>query len=214
MKGETIGIIGAGKLSVVVAQLALKAGYEVAIAGSGSPDKIALSMQVLAPGAKVMTSEEVVRSSDVVLLALPLGKYKELPQKALDGKLVIDATNHWWEVDGLRDEIIDPDVSSSEAMQSFLAGARVVKALNHMGYHDLHDEPRPAGASGRKAIAIAGDNEEDVVTVATIIDRLGFDPLPIGRLAKGCLLEPGGPVFGANVDKVQLGKQLTRTPDR
>ena len=31
-----------------------------------------------------------------------------------------------------------------------------------MGYHDLHDETRPAGEPGRKAIAVAGDNEQDV----------------------------------------------------
>lgn len=31
-----------------------------------------------------------------------------------------------------------------------------------MGYHDLLDEATAAGVPGRKAIAIAGDNESDI----------------------------------------------------
>ena len=79
----TIGIIGAGKLGVVLAQLALAAGYTVNIAGSGSPDTIRLSMNVLTPGANVMRAEDVARASDIVILALPLGKYRDTPVDAL-----------------------------------------------------------------------------------------------------------------------------------
>lgn len=202
---KTIGILGAGKVGIVLAQLALKAGYTVYIAGSGDAEKIALSIRVLAPGAIAVTSHEVAEQSDIIILALPLSKHKTIPKDALKNKLVIDSMNYWDEVDGPRTDTVPDGVSSSEAVQQFLNNSFVVKALSHMGYHELHDF---AHATPHKAIAIAGDSSNNIKIIADFIQSLGFDPLHIGDLTKGIELEPGHPGFGANLTKPDLAKLL------
>ena len=210
---KTIGILGAGKVGIVLAQLLLKAGYHVLIAGSGPADRIALSVKVLAPGAVAVTKDQAAREADAVILALPLGKYMTIPVKELEGKLVIDAMNYWWEVDGKREDLEGLKLSTSEIIQSFLPTSRVVKAFSHIGYHELHDETKIKGTPGRKAIAIAGDNINDLEIVSGIVDDIGFDPVIIGSLAMGVRLEPGSEIFGAHVDAKTLKKLVDRFPE-
>lgn len=208
-KHKTIlGILGAGKLGVVLAQLALKAGYSVYISGSADPDKIALSTEILTPGAIAVTSKDAIKNADIVILALPLGKYASIPNMDFGDKLVIDAMNYWWEVDGERPDLTDPRTSSSETVRDHLKASRFVKSFNHMGYHDLFDESKRAGEPDRKALALAGDNKEDLAVVSNLINELGFDPLVAGDLSSGIKLEPKSPIFGASVSKRKLTEML------
>lgn len=188
-----IGILGAGKLGTVLGRHAIAAGHEVTFAGSGDPAAVDLIVRALVPGAATATGGDVAKVADVVILALPLRNFRQLPADALAGALVVDAMNYWWETDGHHPELAE--ANSSRLVQDHLAQSRVVKAFNHMGYHDLDE-----GSGTGKAIAVAGDGEGDVEKVAGLVRDFGFDPLSLHSLDAGVALQPGHPAFGANVD--------------
>jgi predicted dinucleotide-binding enzyme len=198
MPETTVGILGAGKVGTVLGRLLIAAGYRVLIAASGDASRIELIIDVLVPGALARTADVVARDSNIVILALPLGKYRSIPIEQLAGKLVIDAMNYWWEVDGIRDDLNDPRVSTSEIVQAYLPSSRVVKAFNHMGYHDLDEGPQASESPNRKAIGIAGDDEAAVDAVAELVDAVGFDPVIVGSLHDSISLQPESALFGAN----------------
>src|SRR5580765_5375605 len=169
-----LGIVGAGKFGTTLARAAIAAGYDVAISGSGPADDIALTVDVLAAGAHAATTDEVVRHADIVVLAVPTHRFRELPPDLFAGKIVIDAMNYWQPVDGDDPELAGP--GSSELVQAHLPSARVVKSLNQLGYHEFEELRRPAAAADRVAIGAAGDDQAAVESVMLLVERLGFDP--------------------------------------
>jgi len=196
-----IGILGAGKAGTSIARAALAAGDEVRIASSGDPSRIALIVEVLVPGAVATTAADAVRGADIVVLAVPMHKFRDVAPALLAGKVVIDVMNYWEPIDGRVDELEDAPDGTSVIVQRAFRGARLVKSLNHLGYHELEEDARPTGIAGRRAVGAASDDAEALATVLAFVDRLGFEPVDAGSLAQGVALEPGSPLFGARYDK-------------
>ena len=205
-----LGIVGAGKLGTTIARSAVAAGYDVAISGSSAPDDIALTIDVLAPGARAATTDEVVRHADIVILAVPVHRFRELPPDLFAGKVLVDAMNYWEPVDGDDSEFASAADGTSMVVQRRFPTARLVKSLNQLGYHELEDHRRPRGAPARIAVAAAGDDRLAVRKVMRLVDELGFDPVDAGTLEDGRLLEPDGSPFAVTYTADELAKLLSR----
>jgi hypothetical protein len=201
-----LAVLGAGHVGPVIARLAVKAGYPVAVATSGDPEDIALITELLIPGAQPRWASDAVADADIVALAIPLHRFLDVDPGLLSGKLVIDTMNYWPGSDGVLKAF--ESGGSSEIVARRLAGSTVVKALNHIGYHELEDRARPVGAPGRRAAGVAGDDHAAVGTIAVLVDRIGYDPVRFESLRAGRILEPGGPVFGAVLAPPELRRAV------
>jgi 8-hydroxy-5-deazaflavin:NADPH oxidoreductase len=212
--GETadrrLGIIGAGKAGTAFARAALAGGYDVGISGSGPAQRIELIVEVLAPGARAMSTDEVARYADLIVLAIPMHRFRQLPRDLFAGKILVDAMNYWEEIDGVDEQFETAAAGTGELVQEWFSSARVVKGLNHLVYFKFEKSRLPKDRPGRIALAAASDDRAALARVLQLIDALGFDPVDAGRLEAGLALQPGGPVFGAGHTAKELSNVLER----
>jgi predicted dinucleotide-binding enzyme len=209
-----IAILGAGKVGTSLARVSIAAGYEVDIAASGSADRIQLIIDVLTPGAHAVTVADAVRDAELVVLALPLHKFRDLDVQLLSGRIVLDIMNYWAPIDGEISEFDDAPEGTSVLVQRALPDSRVVKTLNHIGYHELDEEPRPAGSPDRMALGAVGDDPDAVALVLAFLERIGFDAIDGGPLANGVAFQPGSPLFGAPYSAERFRELLAGELDR
>jgi predicted dinucleotide-binding enzyme len=201
-----LGIVGAGKIGTAIARAALEGGYQVALSGSGAAERIELIVEVLAPGAHAVTTEDVVRYADLIVLAVPMHRFRTLAHDLFAGKILVDAMNYWEEIDGVDRELATAPRGTSVVVQEWFPSSRVVKSLNHLGYFKFEKGRRPRGAPDRLALAAAGNDPDAVAAVLRLIDRLGFDAVDAGSLDAGVALQPNGPVFGTSHSADELSK--------
>lgn len=199
-----IAVLGAGRVGSAMARVTVEAGYDVSMSASGDPQKLALIAQILTPGAEPLWAAEAIERADVVMLAIPLHRFDAFDPALLEGKLVVDLMNYWAPTDGVQQLFENEFLSSSEVVQQRLAGSTIVKAFNHIGYHELESERRAVGAPDRKALGVASDDQAAADVVAAIVERIGYDAVTLDSLAAGRAFEPGGPVFGATLDRAEF----------
>jgi predicted dinucleotide-binding enzyme len=188
-----IGFIGSGKIGGTLARLLSGVGHEVMVSNSRGPETLADLVEELGPKAQAGTAAEAASFGDVVVLAIPFGRYPDLPAQELRGKVVIDTNNYYAQRDGA---FPAGPGSSSEAIAAHLEGARVVKAFNNTRWAHLRDKGRPSGADGRLAMPIAGDDDAAKQVVTSLMDEIGWDAVDLGALSEGRRQEPGTAVYG------------------
>jgi predicted dinucleotide-binding enzyme len=195
-----IGIIGAGNIGSTLAYLLGRTGNEVAIANSRGPDTLRELEKDLGDQVQATTVTEAAKFGDVVVVAIPFGRYRDLPATELSGKTVVDAGNYYPERDGHIADLDDGGITSSELVQRHLAGAHVVKAFNAMRAGHLRDFGHEGGANQRYGIPVSGDDAKAKQAVFELIEQLGFEPVDAGHLAEGGRKhQPGTEVYLADL---------------
>ena len=188
---KSVGIIGAGNIGHVMAQIALRAGRTVVIANRRGPQSLTSVVQELGDGVSAGSVEDAA-AADIVVLAM---MWPDVPQAveglAWEGRIVIDPTNdfHPSDVNGR---------TSSEVVAELVAPARVVKAGNTFGAGVLGADPQQAG--GRRVIFLSGDDADAKSEVGGLFEHAGFAILDLGGLRDGGRMQQvGGPLAGHNL---------------
>jgi predicted dinucleotide-binding enzyme len=192
---QTIGFIGTGMIGSALARLAVAAGLNVVLSNSRGPGALAELLAELGPRARAATSAEAAKHGDLVVAAVPLNAYRSLPVEPLRGKVVIDTMNYYPQRDGQIPDIDAAKLTTSELIQQYLEGAKVVKALHNLDFHHLFTNARPHGDPTRTTLPIAGDDAEAKEKVAQFMDAIGYDSVDIGSLSDSWRIEPGTPIY-------------------
>jgi 8-hydroxy-5-deazaflavin:NADPH oxidoreductase len=192
-----IGIIGSGNIGATLARLLAGAGHVVAISNSRGPESLAELVRSLGPNVRAATAEEAAAFGELVIEAIPFGRYRDLPAAQLAGKIVVTAANYYPQRDGAIDL---GGQAHSELVAAHLPGARVVKAFNTIWYQHLQqqgDASKPLGE--RRVIFLAGDDAAAKQVVGDLIAEIGFAPFDVGSLHESTLQEPDSPIYNKSI---------------
>ena len=204
----TIGLIGAGHIGAQVARLAVAKGYDVVISNSRGPETLSALVAELGPRARAATPAEAARAGDIVVVSIPLKNYRDVPAEPLAGKIVIDTNNYYPERDGHIPELDNEATTTAELLQGHLGTARVVKAFNHIYAAELTTHGQPPGSPDRRALVIAGDDQEAKATVSHLLDQFGFDAVDAGPLKEGWRIQRDTPGYGPRRTAEELRHDL------
>ena len=205
---KTIGFIGAGQIGSQVARLAVGQGYEIVISNSRGPETLSALVAELGPLARAATPEEAAAAGGIVVVSVPLKNYRQVPVPPLAGKIVIDTNNYYPERDGHIPELDDESTTTAELLQAHAPDAKIVKAFNHIYAAHLTTDGRPAGSPNRRALVIAGDDQEAKATVTRLLDEFGFDTVDAGPLAEGWRIQRDTPGYGPRRTAEELRRDL------
>jgi hypothetical protein len=153
----SIAVIGGGNIGGTIGAAWKRAGHDVAFA-SRSPEP-----------PRTVAIPDAIAGADVVLIAVPARAMRDLLAEhgsALDGRVVIDATN---DVGGER-------LSHPDAYSELAPGARFVRAFNSLGY-EMFAEPSIGGE--RAELFWCGPDDAGV---EQLIADVGLRPVRVGGI--------------------------------
>ncbi len=207
-----LGIIGAGYIGRAVARLAVSRGHEVMISNSRHPRTLTSAMVSLR--CNIGFAADAAQFGELTLLAVPFFAISDLDPAAFAGTTVMDACNYYPGRDQAVPTLDQETTTTSEIVQRHLADAKIVKAWNAILERDIEPDAKPAGTPGRRALPIAGDDEDAKQRVTAFFDDLGFDIIDAGPLAQGWRFERAQPAYCVTLDRAGLQAALVRAGNR
>lgn len=203
-----IGIIGAGNIGGTLAALFARAGHKVYLSNSRGPETLEDKVVELGPNVAAVTARDAAAFGEVVLEAVPFGRYQDLPADVLAGKVVVSASNYYPNRDGSVDF---HGLTQTGLIAEHLSGSRVVKAFNTIFWQHLRDQGNPSlPLAERRAIFIAGDDTAAKQVVTALIEALGFAAVDTGTLADSAAQEPGSAIYNKDVTAAEAEERLKR----
>lgn len=212
----TIGFIGSGNIGSTLARLFLAEGHDVVLSNSRGPQTLTDLVGELGDRARAGTAEEAAEAGDVVVVTIPLKNIGAVPVAPLAGKVVIDTGNYYPERDGQIAELDDETTTTSELLAAHLPESRVVKMFNAIFYAHLGAQGRPPGSPDRRALPMAGDDDNAKVVVQDLVAELGFDVVDAGPLSEGWRFQRDTAAYVVGADVAELREllgQATRYAD-
>jgi hypothetical protein len=188
--------------------LAVANGHDVVICNSRGPETLDELIRELGPRAKASTPEGVAEAGEMVVVTVPLKNYRTVPVIPLLGKIVIDTNNYYPERDGHIPELDNEATTTAELLQAHLPKSKVVKAFNHIYAAELTTHGQPPKTKNRRALVIAGDDEDAKERVRKLIDQFGFDVVDAGKLKEGWRIQRDTPGYGPRRTAEELRRDL------
>lgn len=201
-----IGTIGAGNIGRAFARLAIDAGHDVMV--SNSRDPATLDDFARQTGARTGSVDDAVAFGELVLIAIPLAHVLTLQQPGLTGKIVIDANNYYPDRDGAIAELDSNQVTTSELVVRRLPAVRLVKTFNAILARDLTHAGSQLSSGSRRALPLAGDDQDAKRIVAGLVEQFGFEPFEAGGLAESWRFERARPAYCLPLGKDALRQAL------
>jgi predicted dinucleotide-binding enzyme len=206
-----IGIIGAGRIGGTLGEHWVKAGHEVMLS-SRHPESLKALAAGLGPRARVGTPGEAAAFGEVILVSVPYGAFPQVGRDHADqlrGKIVLDPGNPFPQRDGPMAEEARQRGTASASL-AHLGRVRLVRAFNTIPASVLRSEAHRAGE--RIAVPLASDDRQALEVAVRLVRDAGFEPVPVGPLARSKDFDVGTAVFGRGLTARELRQGLGLTP--
>ena len=179
-----VAVIGCGRMGIALGSALARTGDDVLFA-SRDPHRVDALLQQRGVRARAGTLQDVAQHAELVVLATAWDNTRAALDAAapLDGKTILSCVN----AETGSGELATLTTSAAEEIATWVPRAHVVEAFNGT-YAEMVDlAPDPPV---KQTVLYCGDSAAARDTVASIIRRLGFDPLDAGPLRNARYLEP------------------------